>query len=59
MFILKDEILDVTFSYIDDVLVKESLIRYELLDNTYETISKNPNIRQFIWEHLNDINYIL
>ena len=58
-FILKDEILDVTFSYIDDVLVKGPLIRYELLDNTYETISKNPNIRQFIWEHLNDVNRIL
>ena len=59
MFILKDEILDVAFSYINDVLVKELLIKYELLDNTYKTISKNLNICQFIWEHLNDVNCIL
>ena len=59
MFILKDEILNITFSYINDVLIKESLIKYELLDNMYETISKNPNINQFIWEHLNNINHIL
>ena len=58
-FILKYEIPDVTFPYIDDVLVKGPPIRYELHDNTYETISKNPNIRRFIWEHLNDVNRIL
>ena len=48
MFILKDEILNVAFSYINNVLIKELLIKYKLLNNMYETILKNFNIHQFI-----------
>ena len=43
-FILKNEILNIAFLYINDVLIKELLIKYELLDNMYKIISKNLNI---------------
>ena len=33
--------------------------RYELPDSTYKTIPENPQIRQFIWEHLNNVNRVL
>ncbi|KAL5478907.1 hypothetical protein ACEPAI_2194 [Sanghuangporus weigelae] len=58
-FMLKDEIPNVTFPYVDDVPVKGLLMRYELPEGSYETIPENPNIRRFIWEHFNDINRIL
>jgi len=30
-----------------------------LEDQHFEVISENPGIRQFVWEHLNDINRVL
>ncbi|KAL5486251.1 hypothetical protein ACEPAI_7297 [Sanghuangporus weigelae] len=58
-FILKDEIPHVCIPYIDDIPVKGPKSRYELGDGSYETIPGNPNIRRFIWEHLNDVNRVL
>ena len=46
-FILKDEMLNPAFLYIDDVSIKESKTRYEI-EGGYETISGNTNIRRFI-----------
>ena len=34
-------------------------MRYEIANSGYETIPDNPNIRQFIWEHLCDVHHIL
>ena len=50
-FILKDEIPDIAFPYIDDVPIKGPATRYQLPDGAYETIPDNPDIRRFIWEH--------
>ena len=58
-FMLKDEIPDVTFPYVDDVPIKGPESRYECLDGSFETIPENPNIRRFIWEHFNDVNRVL
>ncbi|KAL5514795.1 hypothetical protein ACEPAG_2111 [Sanghuangporus baumii] len=58
-FVLKDEIPHVCIPYIDDIPVKGPKSRYELPEGSYETIPDNPNIRRFIWEHLNDINRVL
>ncbi|KAJ3871662.1 hypothetical protein F5051DRAFT_314282, partial [Lentinula edodes] len=44
---------------VDDVNVRGPATRYELADGGYETISENPGIRRFMWEHLNTLNRIL
>ena len=46
-FILKDEMSNPAFPYIDDVPIKGSKTRYEI-EEGYETISGNINIRRFI-----------
>ena len=46
-FILKDEMLNLAFFYINDVLIKESKMRYEI-EEEYKTISGNTNIQRFI-----------
>jgi len=58
-FILKDEIPDVTTPFIDDVPVKGPKTRYELPNGAYEAIPENPNVRRFVWEHLNNFNRVL
>ncbi|KAL5532108.1 hypothetical protein ACEPAF_5672 [Sanghuangporus sanghuang] len=58
-FVLKDEIPHVCIPYIDDIPVKGPKSRYELAAGKYESIPGNPNIRRFIWEHLNDVNRVL
>ena len=55
-FILQDEIPEVANPYADDVIVNGGKTRYEQEDGTYEVLPQNPNIRQFIWEHLQDVN---
>ena len=45
--------------FINDVPVKSVKTHYELLDGSYETISENPDIRRFVWEHLMVVNQIL
>jgi len=43
----------------DDSSIKGPLTRYEIKDSGYETTPANPQIRRFIWEHLNDVHRIL
>ena len=57
-FILKDEMSNPAFPYIDDVPIKGPKTRYET-EGGYETIPGNTDIRRFIWEHLEDVNRIL
>ena len=58
-FILQDEIPEVANPYADDVIVNGGKTRYEQEDGTYEVLPQNPNIRRFIWEHLQDVNRVL
>ena len=46
-FILKDEMSNPAFLYIDDVPIKGPKTRYEI-EGGYETISGNTDIRRFI-----------
>jgi len=57
-FILQEE-TDIAPNFQDDVNVLGPQTRYELPDGTYETISANPGIRRFVWEHCVDANRIL
>lgn len=58
-YILRDEIPHVVWPYIDDIPTRGPPTRYELPDGTCEVIKENPEIRRFVWEHLNDCNRIL
>lgn len=58
-FILQDEILHYTMSFINDLLVKSGTTRYQSEDGSSETILENSGIHQFILEHLIVINQIL
>jgi len=55
LFILQEEIPDVTIPFIDDIPIKGLLTRFELEDGTYETMSDNPNVRKFVNMHLEDV----
>ena len=46
-FILKNEMSNSTFPYIDDVFIKGPKTRYEI-DEGYKTIPGNTDIRRFI-----------
>ncbi|KAF7763895.1 hypothetical protein Agabi119p4_8432 [Agaricus bisporus var. burnettii] len=56
--ILQPEIPHITMPFVDDVPVKGPPTRYETKDG-FETVPQNPQIRRFVWEHLNNINRIL
>jgi hypothetical protein len=58
-FILQEEILHCTMPFINDLLVKYGMTRYQDEDGSYETMPANPGIRRFIWEHLIVVNWIL
>lgn len=55
-YILSEEIPEVTVPYIDDVPIRGPLTRYELPGGGYEVLKENPNIRRFVWEHMNNVN---
>ncbi|SJL18826.1 uncharacterized protein ARMOST_22427 [Armillaria ostoyae] len=57
-FILQPEIPDFTIPYIDDVPVRGPETRYEIIGG-YKTIPLNHGIRQFIWEHFQNLNRIV
>ena len=42
----------------DDTGIKGPPTRYETEDGGYETLPANPQIRHFVWEHLNDVHCI-
>lgn len=54
-YLLQDEIPDTTMPFVDDVPVRGPPTRYELPGGGFETIPENPNIRRFVWEHMNDV----
>src|ERR1700690_1157297 len=45
--------------YINDVPIKGPSSRYQLPDGSYKTIPRNPGIRQFVWEHFQNLNRIV
>ena len=57
-FILQDEI-EIAPNFSDDVSVLGPKTRYETEGGGYEVLEENPGIRQFIWEHLNDVHRVL
>ena len=58
-FILQPEIPDVTIPYIDNIPIRSPEGRYILPDGTEERIPDNPGIRQFVWEHFQNVNRIV
>ena len=57
-FVLQCEI-EIAPNFQDDINVLGPRTRYEVPDNTYETITANSGIRHFVWEHCTDINRVL
>ena len=58
-YILRDEIPHITQPYIDDVPVRGPASRYIQENGEPETISDNPGIRRFVWEHFQDLNRVV
>ena len=59
VFILQDEIPHVANIFIDDLPIKGPASQYLDQDGKPETLSENPGIRRFIWEHAVDVNRIM
>jgi hypothetical protein len=57
--ILQAEIPHVTILYIDDVPIKGPTTMYRKVDDSYETIPKNPGIHRFVWEHFENLNRVV
>ena len=57
-FILQPEIPELTHPYIDNVPIRGPASQYRHDDGTFKTIPQNPGIRQFVWEHFNNLNRI-
>ena len=58
-FILQDEIPHVANIFIDDLPIKGPQNQYLDENGNPETLSANPGIRRFIWEHALDVHRIL
>ena len=59
MFILQDEVPTKAGVFIDDIPIKGPPTRYLNTEGQPKAIPQNPGIRQYIWEHLNDVHRIL
>jgi hypothetical protein len=59
VFILEDEILEVVGVFLDDVPIRGPANCYLDRDGKEERIEGNPEIRRFMWGHINDVHYIL
>jgi hypothetical protein len=46
-------------NFVDDIITGGPDTRYELEDKTVEVLEENPEIRRYIWEHLNGDNALL
>lgn len=57
-FILKPEIPNTAWLFMDDCSIKGPATCYEKEDGGFETIPDNGQVCHFIWEHLNDIHHI-
>ena len=58
-YILHDEIPEKAGVFIDDVPIKGPITEYLDQNGDPETLTENPGIRKFMWEHLNDLHRIL
>jgi Aspartyl protease len=58
-FILEPEILNIAKPFVDDIVIKGPVSRYETPEGGYETIPDNPGIQRFVWEHLNDVHRVI
>ena len=56
---LQPEILHVTQPYIDNVSVKGPATMYIQENGEPKTISENSGIKCFVWEHFQDLNYMV
>lgn len=59
VFILRDEIPHVANIFIDDLPIKGPATIYPDVEGKPETLTENPGIRRFIWEHAQDVNRIM
>jgi len=59
VFILQDEIPEVAGVFIDDIPIKGPASCYLTPEGKEERMTENPEIRRFMWEHLNDLHRIL
>jgi hypothetical protein len=59
VFILRDEIPDPANVFMDDLPIKGPATIYPDHNGNPETLSENPGIRRFIWEHAQDVNRIM
>jgi hypothetical protein len=50
---------NVTIPYIDDVPIKGLTTTYQKVNDSYETIPKNPGIHRFVWEHFENLNGVV
>jgi len=57
--ILKDEIPNIANIFIDDLPIKGPETQYPDSEGNPETLSDNPGIRRFIWEHAQDVHRIM
>ncbi|KAI0037428.1 hypothetical protein FA95DRAFT_1473810, partial [Auriscalpium vulgare] len=57
--ILRPEIPHITIPFIDDVPVKGPASEYKDDQGKYETIADNGGIRQFVWEHFQNLNRVV
>ena len=58
-YILRNEIPKYMLPYIDDMPIRGPKTRYKLLGDRVETLERNPGIRRFVFEHLENVNRIL
>ena len=57
--ILQPKIPNTTILYINNVPIHGPASQYVLDDSSYETISKNPGIHRFVWEHFQGLNHVV
>ena len=57
--ILQPEVPKYTIPYIDDVPVHSPASTYQNDDGVFETILENSGICRFIWEHFQNVNWIV
>jgi transposase InsO family protein len=58
-FILQDEIPHVANIFIDDLPIKGPKTQYLDSNGKPEVLPENPGIRQFIWEHAQDVHRVM
>jgi len=58
-FTLEPEILHTTISFLNNAGVKGPPTCYELPDRSCKTIANNPGIHRFIWEHFQNLSWLV